>query len=419
MRSVIGIFGYFVLVHLAWSADGALERFLAWNEANLRAVELASPSPCLVARNLAIIHGAAFEAMNAVKQGHERSIPSLPSPPLSTDPEIAVLSAAYHASKALFPSYRATFDQLWEAQFRVLEARSGAKLSVRFGREVAKACLQNRVGDGSSATITYYPKDAIGKWRRTAPRYRPPELPHWPKVTPFVLQSAQQFRPPPPPAMHTPEYAAAVNEVKALGRARTPSEQGDREAKLAHFWSCFNYTATPSGHWNEIASYIARSRELELEQATRVFAVLNLALADAGVAAWDAKYHYEFWRPIQAIRRAGEDGNYATEPDPEWESELEAPPHPEYVSGHSAFSGAGARILARLFATDKISFATTSSSLPGVELPYDSLEACGEEIGMSRLYGGIHFRFSNEQGLILGRRVADWVYANAYPKTND
>lgn len=398
------------------SADSSVDRLLAWNEANLRAVELTSPSPCLVARNFAIIQGAIFETYNAIHPAFRSEFAGIPEAPAGLDPELACLAAAWHASRTLFPSYRAIYDELWAGQLESWPDAARRAASVKYGLAVADTCLQDRAGDGASATVTYIPKDAIGKWRRTAPRFRPPELPQWPKVRPFVIERADQFRPGPPPALESPEYAAAVDEVRELGRKRAAplAAHDDATQTIAHFWSCFSYTATPSGHWNEIAGILARREHLDFPTTARIFAVLNLTLADVGIATWDCKYHYEFWRPIQAIRQADEDPNPATEPERDWISELEAPPHPEYVSGHSAFSGAGARMLALLLHRDAIEFTVSSPSAPGVALTYDSLEACSEEIGMSRLYGGIHFRFSNRTGLDLGRRIAEWAYQHAY-----
>ncbi|MEX0324523.1 MAG: vanadium-dependent haloperoxidase, partial [Puniceicoccaceae bacterium] len=194
--------------------------------------------------------------------------------------------------------------------------------------------------------------------------------------------------------------------------------QGDHKSEQSHianYWSCFSYTATPAGRWNDILSGIfSTADERDLRKVARFYAILNVALADAGLAAWDSKYHYEFWRPIQAIRQAGADGNPLTEPDEEWISLLESPPHPEYVSGHSAFSGAGAAALAALFGSDTVHFVSHNPDYPDQDRHYTSLWACAEECGMSRIYGGIHFSFSNREGLKLGRRVAEYVVENVF-----
>jgi len=400
------------------AAEGAAEpadarRLLEWTPLLAETIQTSNLAPCLVARNLAIAYAAAFDAANAAAPAYE--FYALEGPP--EDPVhggLAAVSAMSRAATLLFPSHRAAFRELREVQFAVWADALPEPLFDRsraFGESVAKRLLELRAGDGSTSTRTYFPQDAVGRWRRTPPSYRPPELPNWAATRPFVIDRADQFRPPPPPPLDSERYAKALEEVKTLG-ARDSAVRAAEQAEIAEFWSCFSYTSTPAGHWHEIATKLAREEELPLLESARLLALVSLAMADAGIACWDAKYHYEFWRPVHAIRAADRDGNPVTEPDPDWISLLEAPPHPEYVSGHASFSGAGGRIL-ELFlgAEDGYPFSTTSSSLPGVVRRFDSFGECVEEIGMSRLYGGIHYRFSNEAGAVLGEKIADVVYA--------
>ena len=199
--------------------------------------------------------------------------------------------------------------------------------------------------------------------------------------------------------------------MRRLGGAESESRTVE-QTLIARFWSDFSYTCTPPGHWNGIALDLARQRQLPLAETARLFALLNVAMADAGIAAWDAKYHYNSWRPITAIQRADEDGNPATQPDSQWKSFLPSPPHPEYVSGHAAFSGAAAQILASYLGGDRVSFTATSDDVIGEVRRFNSLRACAEEIAQSRVYGGIHFSFSGKDGLELGRKVAEFAEAN-------
>jgi membrane-associated phospholipid phosphatase len=197
-----------------------------------------------------------------------------------------------------------------------------------------------------------------------------------------------------------------MEEVRRLGGEKS-KDRTEEQTLIAKFWSDFSYTSTPPGHWNHIARDLVRVRQLPLAETARLFALLNVAMADAGIAVWDTKYHYNLWRPITAIRRAGEDGNAATAPDPAWMSLLPSPPHPEYVSGHAGFSGAAARILAQQFGGDAVELATTSDSVPGVVRHFHSFQSCAEEIARSRVYGGIHYAMSGRAGLALGKRVAE------------
>ncbi len=391
---------------------GAAARVLVeWNTAMLEAVQLLTPSPCLTSRNLALIHLAAFDAANAVEGGYEPYLDIDPPEP-GTDAALALLGAVSAGARAHFPASRASFDVLFRAHRERLSSGVSATVadaSVAYGEAVARAHINARADDGATTTVTYRPVDAIGKWRRTAPRFRPPEVPHWPMVRPFAVPDASAFRPPPPPAPGSPEYAVAWEEVRRLG-ARVSAERTSEQTETAEFWSCFSYTSTPAGHWNEIGARIALAEDMPLLETARLLALVNAAMADAGIACWDVKYHYGFWRPIQAIRLADRDGNPATTADPEWDSLLEAPPHPCYVSGHAAFSGAGSRMLGHILGTDEYTFTTTSSSLPGVERTYRSFSECTDEICMSRVYGGIHFRFSNDAGRVIGESVADVVH---------
>lgn len=399
----------------AWSlqASSPADRMLDWTPVIGEAIQTSTAAPCLASRNLAIIYTSAFEAANAPAPRY-RSYLRLPAPKTANIfPELASLSALNLASKTLFPSQKGHFSKLYNAQLAELQAlvpEESWSVSIEFGESAAKEMLAHRSDDGSTSSQTYYPRDEIGKWKRTPPSYRPPELSYWQRTRPFALESSDQFRLPPPYPLDSPEYAAALQEVREFGAIDSKVRTED-QTEIAKFWSCFSYTSTPAGHWFEIASRTASEKEMDLLDSLRLLALINLSMADAGIACWDTKYHYESWRPIQAIRQADQDGNPATQPDPDWNSLLESPPHPEYTSGHGAFSGAGGRIMELFFEKDgPYSFSTTSSSLPGVVRSYSSIAECTDEICDSRLYGGIHFQYSNLRGRDLGELVADYVY---------
>ena len=202
-------------------------------------------------------------------------------------------------------------------------------------------------------------------------------------------------------------YATAWNEVRQLGAA-SGGTRTDEQTTIARFWADGGGTYTPPGHWNEIAATVAREIGNGLADNARLFAALNLAMADAGIAAWDAKYAAEFWRPITAIQQADRDGNPATIPDSTWTPLLVTPPFPEYVSGHSTFSGAAAAILAGFFGNET-TFSSETPGLTGVTRTFTSFTQAAEEAGRSRIYGGIHFEFSNADGQSLGRSIAGVV----------
>jgi membrane-associated phospholipid phosphatase len=269
---------------------------------------------------------------------------------------------------------------------------------VALGHAVAEKVLAWRAADGQGRRVAYRPRLGPGLWQPTPPRYKPALLPQWPRLACFAMRSGDQFRPSAPPPLDSAEYEAAYREVEALGgidsRVRTREQ-----TQIARFWADGDGTVTPPGHWNRIAQGVSRDRRLTLEENARLFALLNVALADAGIACWDCKFKYEFWRPVQAIR----------ESDPRWTPLLETPPFPAYSSGHSTFSGAAAAVLAMFFGTDAVRFCSTSDDLPGVTRSYTSFSAAAAEAGQSRIYGGIHWQFDNVEGLHCGREVGEYV----------
>jgi hypothetical protein len=269
--------------------------------------------------------------------------------------------------------------------------------------------LATAAADGSSSHVLYTAKGTPGSWFRTPPFFRTAELPHWGKVQPFQIPRADAFRPAGPPPLSSPEYAAAWKEVKEWG-GKNSTLRTEEQAVTANFWSDFSYTETPVGHWNRIARTIAQDRAVSQRNSALLLYLLNTALADAAIACWDAKYAYDFWRPITAVRQAGTDNNDATTAEPEWEPFLNTPNHPEYVSGHSAFSGAAASILTAFFGTGDIAFQVGSDTLQKDVRRFARFDDCVSECSMSRIYGGIHFRFSCEDGVRLGKRVGDYIW---------
>ena len=342
---------------------------LAWNEAVIRHVRRQTPPPCLVARNLAILHLA--------------------------------LRRAWQLPGASAGSLHAAASEVCAALFSGIEPVPGLTepADAAAARRAAAAVVESRAGDGASTTVHYHPRTEPGQWRRTPPAFRPPELPHWGRVQPFLLDAADQFRPPPPPAPGSPAAAAELEEVRKIGGADSPVRTKE-ETLIARFWSDFSYTTSPPGHWNDIARQIAQSRRLPLGERVRLFALLNVALADTAIATWECKYHWNAWRPVTALHAAGHG---------EWQSVLPSPPHPEHVSGHSAFSGAGAAVLTAFFGTDRLAFSAVSDSVPDVTRRYTSLAACADEISRSRVLAGIHFPAACREGLVLGRRTAAWT----------
>jgi hypothetical protein len=399
-----------VLLAFAQLAKADPAPLLEWNDLMLDAVRVDNTGPTLSTRNLAILNAACHDGLQSVVRTHQpyRFL-------LDADPDLplegVVASAAYEVMYHLYPTLRAWTEALYAAQLERLADTDALIQALALGRDVAFRMLHLRAADGSNTEVPYIPSAEPGAWRRTPPFFRPPFTPHWRYVDPFCVPDVEPFVPGPPPPLDSPEYAQDLNEVKAIGgvnsTVRTPEQ-----SQIAVFWSDFSYTAMPPGHWNEIAGDIARERLTSLAEAARLLASVSLAQADSAIACWETKYRYNLWRPVTAIRRADEDNNPMTEPDPDWDHYLASPPFPAYTSGHSSFSRAAAQTLARFFSTDTISFTVRSDSLPGVLRAFHSLDDCANEVGMSRIYGGIHYRFDNTEGQRTGRLVADYIMDN-------
>lgn len=389
---------------------------LDWNAVMIAAIHVDNSGPTLSSRNLAILHTAMYDAVNSILKTHQPYRFEVEAP-LETSVEAAVVAAGYDVMKALYQSFGAQADDLYETWLASAPADAALTNGLALGRQVADLVLQARGADGASTEVPYIPSDLPGQWRRTPPFFRPPLTPHWRYVQTFCLPELEPFLPPPPPPLASARYAEDLNEVKAIGgkgsRIRTAEQ-----SQIATFWSDFSYTAMPPGHWHEIAATIARDRHTSLAENARLFALISMAQADGAIACWESKYRYNFWRPVTAIQRADEDGNDRTEPDKGWDHFLAAPPFPSYTSGHSTFSKASAEVLTAFFGTDAIRFLARSDSLPGVFREFTSLAACADEVGMSRVYGGIHYMFDNVAGKQCGQAVGRYVSAN-YLLPND
>ena len=390
-------------------ANDSSDVIIDWNATALRAIQFARTAPPRAVYNLAILHGAMFDAVNAIERQFQ--IYNVDAPVSSNTSAIAAAAAAAHRILTrLYPTQASFFDAQLTASLAGVPDGVSENQGVALGRFVADAALNARQGDGANVTVAYQPGTNPGEWQPTGNTllgFPGAALPQWAQVRPFALATGNQFRPDGPPELDSAEYAAELNQVKALG-AKTNSTRTETQTEVAEFWSDGAGTYSPPGHWNQIAQTVSSQRGNSLLENARTFALLNVGLADAGIAAWDAKYAYNFWRPETAIRRADEDNNPATIADPNWQSFLVTPNHPDYVSGHSTFSGTAATILSSIFG-DTYSFNSSSLGLPGIYRNFESFDAAAEEAGISRIYGGIHYQSANQDGLALGRQVGQYV----------
>lgn len=381
-----------------------------FNEAALASIRASATPPPAAARHLAMLHAAIYDAVNGVLRTHEAYLVA-PAAAHNAAAEAAAAVAGHDVLTALYPARAAVFAALRDRHLRGVPARARRAAGAVWGARVAAEILAARSADGATATAPWPGSNEPGVWRPTISFggiVRPALLPLWGQVTPFALESADQFRPPAPPALSSRQYAAEVAQVRALGRLDSVVRTHE-QTEIALFWSYGPGSATPPGHWNQIAQTVASNEGNTLAQNARLFALLNLAMADAAIVSWDCKYAFQLWRPITAIHLADTDGNPRTASDPSWLPLLETPPFPEYTSGHSTFSGAAAMVLLLFYGRDRVAFAAVSDDLPGVTRAYGGFWEAALESGMSRIYGGIHFMSANVQGLLTGARTGAYV----------
>jgi hypothetical protein len=394
-----------ILVPLPAQADMVLQ----WNEYALDAIRGDKTAPPVASRALAMMHGAMYDSVNSITQSYSPYKFQI-SNVKSALPEAAVVSAGYTILTRLFPDQ--SFKDLYRDSLATLPKGPDTNRGLQIGTRIANSMLQWRRKDGSTDFYAYAPTNppVPGRWQPTPPAYAPFLLPQWGDVKPFTMTSNTQFRQMPPPTLDSERYTNEFNEVKSLGAINSLTRTAD-QTQIARFWADGAGTETPPGHWNSIAQTVAQSQGTSLVENARLFALLNLAEADAAIACWEMKRGYDFWRPVTAIRNADSDGNNDTIADTTWTPLITTPNFPGYTSGHSTFSGAGATILAELFG-DTTAFSTTSDGLPGVTRSYTSFSQAALEAGKSRIYGGIHFECDNEFGLKAGEALGEYVFDN-------
>jgi hypothetical protein len=378
---------------------------VAWAEVALRAVVASGTAPPVAARDFAMVDTAMFDAVNAITQRFD-PYHFTGTAPAGASAEAAATAAAHRVLSDLFPALAAQFDAVRAGQLALIPDGAAKDDGVAVGLAAAADMLALRAGDLPTSDA-FTPGSAPGDWVPTPPGFQPFTLPNWGDVRPFAIASGSAFRPAGPPALDSAAYAAAFDEVKRLGRADSTERTAD-QTQIALFWAAGTGTVTPPGMSLRIAADMARRFGQDLTDSARTLALVGIAEADAGIAAWDAKRFYANWRPVTAIREADADGNPATAADPTWTPLLTTPPFPDYISGHSTFSAAAAAVLEGVFGPH-VGFRTYSETLPDVSRSFPDFATAAAEAGQSRIDAGIHFQFSNQDGQAVGRAVGQYV----------
>jgi membrane-associated phospholipid phosphatase len=403
-------------VALAVPGTASADVVTDWNKTLVDALLAAPPGPPPSTRIGAIVQTSVFDAVNGIRGRYEQFRPDLltTSPPRGASAPAAAAGAAYTALVALLPTEKARFDaQLAETLAALSDDQGGTSTAVARGLEwgtaVANAILAWRAGDFSTPVPDWEPLP-LPLWQPTPPQFiSPPVYRIFGLMTTWSMPSQSAFLPGPPPAFSTARYAQDFNEVKAIGTSATTPDLAD-EAATARFWA--GRFDTPVTMFNRVAESLAATRDVPLIDNARFFALLNVSIADAAIAVYNAKNFYNAWRPVTAIQHADIDGNDATIADPGWTPLLTTPAHQEYPSGHSGLSTAAATVLAAFFGENTTFTVSSDAPLDGGTRTYSSFSRAIDEIALARVAGGIHFRFACEAAQQMGEGVADYAMAN-------
>jgi hypothetical protein len=358
-----------------------------------------------IQRTLAMVHIAMFDTINAFDPRFTHYLAVPPPPPLAS-PEAAAASAARGVLVRLFPAQQVTLDGFLAASLSNVPDGPGEAVGVAYGDAVAQAIYDARLTDNILAPgPVYVPGTLAGDYQLTMPGPPQPVNTNAPNWVPFALRSASQFRPNGPDALTSPRYVRDLLEVQqrgvSNGSTRTPDEE------VIARW----HTEQAQFQFNRIARAEAPNDGRDLLEHARLFALLNIALADATTSVFEAKYVFNSWRPVTAIRNADVDGNPDTVGDATWTPFQTTPPHPEYPAAHGVVQAAGARIMKAYFGPN-YRFTTTAPAVPGVTRTYDDFDNYAAEGLVARILGGMHFRTSLEEGARQGTRVGNWVLDN-------
>lgn len=443
------------------------QRLLFWNEIALKANALdhartppLSPDqlgPVRTGRAFAIVHIAIFDAFNAIVGGYE-SYTSLDWDSFDAEfgwrrhrasVDAAIAQAAGDTLIALYPSQAEDIEAVQQTDLNTIPDGPAKNAGIIIGRRAAELILASRSNDSSQNSDQLYdipggyiPKPGLGKWRQDPISLVPIALGSlWDKVPPFVIRSADQFRAVDPPALTSAEYATAYNEVKRLG-AENSQDRTEDQTIAGIYWGYDGtpFLGTPPRLYNQIAAHISKQMGTKGIKLAQLLALVNVAMADAGLACWDTKYDDNFWRPITGIREGRNDNNPDTIGDPNFvplgapasnsNNPNFTPPFPAYTSGHATFGAALFQTLRRFYRTDAIAFSFISDEFNGVTRDnmgmvrplvvrhFRSLSQAEEENGQSRIYLGIHWSFDKTEGIRQGRRVANFVFNNSFRRHN-
>ena len=384
----------------------AVNPVIEWNRTLLVILRTAGAQPSTIhsTRSFAILHASIFDAVNNIDGTYSPYLVRLANVSRLASQPAAADQAAHDVLVTLYPAFQTTLDVELQQDLAQIPEGQDKTDGVTVGQVVAAQILAFRSTDGANVTQPpFIPGNQPGDYQFTPPNFAPADFTQWPRVTPFALARADEFRPGPPPKLASDEYTRVFDEVKSLGfitsTIRTPEQ-----TLIGNFWN-----GNIQDLLNEIAQTAALGHHLGLAHSARLFALLNISLADSTIALFEAKYNYQFWRPVTAIELAGDDGNPNTNPNANWlPLPTKTAPEPSYPGAHSSISFAGAEVL-KFYFGDRFTFDVTSELLQGVKRRFTSFSAAAQEAGLSRVYAGQHFRTDHIAGKSLGEKVGESI----------
>jgi hypothetical protein len=370
-----------------------------WNQTAIDVMKVANVAGNPWSRTLAMGHVAMSDAINAVHGRYTPVVATVPAVPGAS------AAAARHILVQLYPNQKAMIEEAYAASLQAIPEGAAKRDGVALGEQVATAVQEDRSADGTSAPDTYRPLTSPGVWVPTTP----PLFEPYARAKPWVLTSADQFRPNPPPPLSSALYARDYNETKNLGGAKSTARTPE-QAEAVKFWTQLNIAPA----WEAAARQLSAAKGLDLADNARLFALLNMGIANTFINDWDAKFTYHFWRPVTAIRNGDRDDNDATERDPGWTSFNATPMHPEYPSQAAIVAGMAVGVLEAVFGPQPALPVTATDLMdPKLTRPFNSIAQMAAEHKDVRVWGGIHFRNSLDVGEDMGRKIAAYLVEHA------
>ncbi len=383
------------------------EVIIEWNEIAYQAFGGETYQHSLMASRInAMTHIAMHDALNAIYPVYATY--TFSGRDEKANPIAAAASAAYTVLAHEIPEKLTFLDSVLQRSLATITDGEAKSRGIQLGKGAGQAIIDARANDGSAGNpLSPVPPSNTAGVYQVVPPFDFVFAPNWVDVKPFGLLRKDQFRSSPHPSLESKEYADALSEVKAFGELNSTLRSGDQTA-YTHFW----YEFSEAG-WNRVARVVALNQKLGLLETARLFALVDMALADAYIAGWDSKFHYNFWRPYTAIHRAAMAGDNQTSEDSQWEPEMPTPPVQDYPSTHSALGNAGATVLAGILGQYTSFSFTSPTALPGNGARnFSSFKQAADENADSRVMAGIHFRFACDAGQEMGDKVGQWILAN-------